>query len=228
MKTLKIVTLIFLVLAAGQSLAQQQEAGIRFLVGAPTGDFGDAVDDLGFGIEAHYGLRPVPAWTFGVGLHAMAYGSETRTYRMPLVEDFDLNTTNNLAGGFLFAQFRPLSGPVQPYVEARGGINYLWTESKLEDQDWWDGDEVARKTNYDDFAPFWGGGGGLLIKLCRGDSAQEKPGVLLDLKVTYTQGAKAEYLTEGDVEIVNNVPVFSPSKTDTDLLSYELGVVLTF
>ena len=91
------------------------------------------------------------------------------------MEDFDLTTTNNLAGGFLFAQWRPLTGAVQPYAEVRVGINYLWTESKLEDQDWWDGDEVGRKTNYDDFATFCGGGGGLLIRLSEGDRDRRSP-----------------------------------------------------
>lgn len=233
MKSWKILVLvtgiILLANAIGTgAMAMEQQGGGHFIVAAPSGQFGDEVDELGFGLELHYGIRPEPAWTIGLGFHAMTYGDETTTYAMPLVEDFELNTSNNLAGGFIFAQYRPLTGRIQPYAEARAGVNYLWTESKLQDEDWWDIDEVARKTNYDDFAPFWGGGGGLLIQLSHGDPAQDKPGVFLDLKVTYMQGGKAEYLTEGDVSIVNDVPVYSPSETETDLLNYELGVVLTF
>ena len=52
-----------------------------------------------------------------------------------------------LADSFLFAQWRPLVGDVQPYVEARAGFHYLWTQSKLEDQDWWNDEQVARETN---------------------------------------------------------------------------------
>ncbi len=57
---------------------------------------------------------------------------------------------------------------------------------------------------------------------------QAQPGVFLDLKVTHLQGSEAEYLTEGDVILVNNVPVFNASQSETDLTTYEVGVVLTF
>jgi len=228
MNTWKTITLLALLAFATNALALDHEGGTRFIVGAPTGEFGDAVDNEGFGIELHYGLRPEPSWTFGFGLNAMIYGSETREYSLPLVEDFELNTDNYLAGCFFFAQWRPLTGAVQPYVEARAGINYLWTESKLQDEDWWDDDEVARETNYDDFAQYWGGGGGLLIRLSEGNPADNKPGVFLDLKVTYLQGTEAEYLTEGDITLVNDAPVFKASQSETDLTTYALGVVLTF
>jgi len=228
MKTLKILILLVLLTVTSNVIAIEQEGGARLMLGLPTGEFGDAVDSEGFGIELHYGVRPRPSLTFGLGLNAMIYGSETTTHSLPLVEDFDLTTDNNLAGGFLFAQWRPLTGAVQPYAEARVGINYLWTESKLEDEDWWDDDQVARKTNYDDFAAFWSGGGGLLVRLCEGNREEKKPGVFLDFNVTCIQGAEAEYLTEGDISIVNNVPVYEASRSKTDLTTYKMGVVLTF
>ncbi|MBU0743441.1 hypothetical protein KKG45_06085 [bacterium] len=228
MNTLKFATLLVLLTLATTACALDQEGGVRLLLATPTGEFGDAVGTEGGGLEIHYGLRPRPSFTFGLGLNAMIYGSETRTCSLPLVEDFDLTTSNNLAGAFLFAQWRPLTGAVQPYAEARVGLGYLWTESKLEDEDWWDGDEVARQTNYDDFATFWGGAGGLLIRLSEGNRDEKKPGVFLDLKVSHLQGGEAEYLTEGDITIVDNVPVYAPSCSETDLTAYQLGVVLTF
>ena len=229
MNTMKALVLLTLILSlASGAVALEQEGGARFLVGQPTGEFGEAVDNAGFGFEINYGVRPVPALTFGVGFNGMVYGSETQTLSLPLVEDFDLPTSNNLAGAFLYTQWRPLSGPVQPYVEARAGINYLWTESTLEDEDWWDDEQVARETNYDDFAAFWGGGCGLLIKLVEGDRFDNKPSVFLDLKVTHMRGAVAEYLTVGDITIVDNIPIYDASLSRTDLTAYELGVVLTF
>lgn len=89
-------------------------------------------------------------------------------------------------------------------------------------------DEVARKTNDDDFATYWGGGGGLLIPLVTADRAENRRGVFLDLKATYQRGAEAEFLTEGDITIVGDVPVFNPSQSRTDMASYQLGVVVTF
>ncbi|MCP4545209.1 MAG: hypothetical protein GY835_01935 [bacterium] len=228
MKTLKIVTLFALLIFATNAMALDQEGGGRIIVGSPTGEFGDAVDNLGIGLELNYGLRPMSALSVGIGINAMMYGSETREYELPLVEDFELNTHNNLAGFFLYTQWRPLMGIVQPYVEARVGINYLWTESKLQDEDWWDDDEVGRETNYDDFAAFWSGGGGLLVRIKEGDVAENSPGVFLDFKVTCMQGAEAEYLTEGDITIVDNAPVFNVSQSTTDMTTFGLGVILTF
>ncbi len=233
MNTAKILTLIALLalashVLADDALAVEQEGGIRFIVGSPTGEFGDAVEDPGFGLSAHYGVRPVPAFTLGVGGDVMIYGSESRTISLPLVEDFDLTTDNNLASGFLFAQYRPFSGCVQPYGEARLGIRYLWTESKLEDEDWWDDDDIASETNYDDFATYWGVGGGLMVQVYKADPLGDSPNVFIDFKVNYTHGSEAEYLTDGDIEIVNNVPVFDVSQSETDLTSFELGVVFTF
>jgi len=228
MKTLKILTLIVMISLTTTACALEYEGGVRLLVVTPTGAFGDAVDDEGGGLEINFGLRPSPTLSFGLGANAMMYGSESRTYSLPLVEDFDLTTDNNLAGCFFYTQWRPLQGAVQPYVEARAGVAYLWTESQLEDEDWWDGDEVARKTNYDDFTTFWGGSGGLLLRLSSGNSEEKKPGVFLDLKVNHVQGGEAEYLTEGDVSIVDDVPVYDPSRSETDMTTYQLGVVLTF
>jgi len=228
MTTLRILTALSLLTLATTTVALDQEGGIRFLVAEPTGDFGDAVDDLGFGASLHYGVRPQPSFTVGVGLQAMTYGRESTDHQLPLVDDFELTTTNNLAGGFLFAQWRPLTGSLQPYCEGRLGLNYLWTESHLEDDDWWSDDEVAHETNHDDFAGFWSAGAGLLIRLSGGDPDAKKPGVFLDLKSTYQHGGQAEYLTEGGITLEDDRPVFAVNESRTDLITYELGVVLTF
>ena len=229
LKTGTVLAVTALIAITTNALALEQEAGFRLRVGAPAGEFRGAVPDPGVGLSAHYGVRPDPSFTVGVGLDFLIYGSESTTYELPLVEDFDLTTTNNLAGGFLFAQYRPLTGAVQPYAEARAGFNVLWTESKLEDKDWWDDGEVARETNYDDTATYWGGGGGLLVRVyeCK-DEEKNRPTVFVDLKVIHLMGSEAKYLTEGDIEIVDNVPVYDASESETDLTSYELGVVLAF
>jgi hypothetical protein len=219
---------LLLLLTATSTPALDKEVGIRFLTAEPTGTFGEAIDNLGFGAALHFGVRPRSSLTLGAGLQYMMYGRESTEYELPLVDPFDLTTTNNLGGAFLLAQWRPLPGAVQPYGESRLGLNYLWTESKLEDDDWWNDDEVARKTNHDDFAGFWSLGGGLLIRLSRGDHGANRPGVLLDLKATYQHGGRAEYLTEGDITLIDDRPVFNASRSETDLVMYELGVVLTF
>ena len=226
---LVIITLaLAAILTALPTLAVEQEGGIRFLAGLPRGEFKDTLDDEAFGLELHYGVRPTAAWTFGLGGNIMSYGSEEREYSHPLVDDYNVETDNNMAGLFLFAQYRPLQGAVQPYGEARLGMRYLWTESKITDDDWFDWDEVARKTNYDDFASYWGGAAGLLIRLKDSNMGENQPGVFLDAKVSFAQGGEAEYLAEGDVTIEGDRAVFEPRKSKTNLTNYQLGVVLTF
>lgn len=227
MRTWKMIAVALSLLVATNALAVEQEGGIRFIVGEPVEEFGDSITDPGFGLAMHYGLRPVPMFTFGVGGSAMIYGSESRRMTLPLVDDFDLTTTNNIADGFVFAQWRPLQGAVQPYAQARFGFHYLWTESKLEDDEWQGDDSVARATNLDDFARFWSSGGGLLVRVYENKDSRS-PSVFLDFQVNYVLGEEAEYLREGDVSIVDGDPVFTTTTSETSLTTYELGVVLTF
>lgn len=228
------LALIAILIASIAQIAQtahaegiEQEAGFRFLVGVPAGDFHDNVEDPGFGIGGNYGLRPVPSLSLGVGGDVMIYGSESRNMELPLVDDFELTTNNNLADFFCYAQYRPLQGKVQPYGEARFGYRYLWTESHLEDDDWW-GDEVADETNYDDFTPVWAVGGGMMVQVYEPQRDSRKPAVWVDFKVMYGDGGKAEYLTEGAIELVDDQPVYSASESETNLTTWEVGVTLTF
>lgn len=229
MKTKRLILLAVLAMltTVASAVAADQEGGLRFVVGDPAGTFGDIVDNEAFGIELTYGLKAAPRWVLGVGADAMIYGSQSREYTLPLVDDFEVETDNNLADLFLYAQFRPLDGAIQPYVEGRAGLTYLWTQSSLDDDDWFD-EEIAEQTNQDDLTTFLGAGAGVMFRLSRGNKAEGKPGVLLDAKVNRTWGGRAEYLTEGDIEIVDEQPVFAVNESEIDLVTYQLGVTLTF
>lgn len=229
MNTRFVIVLAALLTLATAAAAENFEGGLRLAVADPTGAFGRAVEDPGFGLVGHLGVKATPTWTLGLGMHGMTYGSQSTTQHLPLVDDFKLTTTNNLAGACFFTRVAPMAGAaVQPYAEGSFGFNYLWTESKLEDDQWWDDDEVARKTNFDDFTSYWSAGGGLLVQLAKGDASQKKPGVFLDLGVSFWHGGNAQYLTEGDITIVDSRPVFAASESRTDLTSYQAGVALTF
>jgi len=221
--------LVLTLIAAPLTALAGHEAGARFDVGVPKGDFADNLEDPGFGLVGHYAWSPAPAFAVGAGLGYMIYGSETRVVELPLVEDVDLTTTNNLAAFHLLMQLRAPHGPVRPYLEGRFGGQYLWTESKLEDQGRWDDDEVGKEVNYDDFALVYGGGGGLLIGLRSPRPTDRKPWALdLDVKALWLIGEKARYLTEGGIVLVDDRPVFSPSESETDLLHVEVGVNMRF
>ena len=208
--------------------AAQHEAGIRLELAAPTGDFGDAVEDPGFGIIAHYAYAVNSRFSLGLGADYVIYGSESRTESLPLVRDFEVETSNNIAGFYLLGQLNlATGGSVIPYLEGRFGGHYLWTESKLKNAEWWDDDDVAETVNFDDFALQYGAGGGLKFRVSEGDG-KDKPSIFVDAKVMLTRGGEAEYLTEGSITIDGNDTIFRPSESRTDLTRFELGVVLGF
>ncbi|HDP99988.1 MAG TPA: hypothetical protein ENN22_12500 [bacterium] len=71
----------------------------------------------------------------------------------------------------------------------------------------------------------------MMIKLVEGfgvdESENPKTGrLMLDLKVRYMFGGEAEYLKEGSINIdQNNNVIYDVSKSDTDFISFHLGVV---
>jgi hypothetical protein len=218
--------LILTLIAVPCSALAGLEAGARFDLGVPKGDFAANQEDPGFGLMGHFAWSPAPAFAVGFGGGCMIYGSETRVVELPLVEDVDLTTTNNLAAIHLLMQLRVPRGPVRPYLEGRFGGQYLWTESKLEDQDFWDDDEVGKEVNYDDFTSVYGGGGGLLIGVRSPRPTDKHPWALeLDFKVMWLAGGEARYLTEDGIDLDSgNRPVFHPSESETDLMHIEIGV----
>jgi len=155
----------------------------------------------------------------------MTYGSESR--RVPLsttVPDVgvDVERNNSMFNFHILFQVSPFDGFIKPYFEGVAGGAYLYTETDVSgDDDFYD---FASSTNQDDFAWSYGVGGGFLILLSEG--TMEIPGGLsLDLKARYMFGSQAEYLTEGDIDILNGRVILNTRNSETDFLSVHLGVV---
>jgi len=218
-----------LLLVAG-SAAAGHEGAIHFEVGAPEGCFDENVDGLGYGLSLDYAYDGGGALAVGIGADFLIYGHETVLMSLPLVEDFEYVTDNNVASLFLLARLHGGRGRIIPYLEGRFGGGYIWTETKLSDEDWYDDDEIARETNWDDFMAVWGAGGGLKI-LLHGRDPRDRGSrdVLLDMKVVYRHGGRASYLTEGAIDVDPGGRVrINPSTSETDLMQYELGVAIRF
>ncbi len=72
-------------------------------------------------------------------------------------------------------------------------------------------------------------GGGLLINLYSPDEGEGSfESLFLDLKVRYLLGTEAEYLKEGSVTIDNGNVYYDVSKSKTDLLITQVGVMFYF
>lgn len=110
---------------------------------------------------------------------------------------------------------------VHPYAYGTVGLAYFATVSRLSGSSDFD-DGFASSTNFDDFTPALGVGGGILVPLSRG----RRP-VSLDFSVQSTYHGEAEYLRRGGV--VDNpdgsVTVF-PIRSDANLLTFRVGVAI--
>ncbi|HEX2091405.1 MAG TPA: hypothetical protein VHG28_03345 [Longimicrobiaceae bacterium] len=198
-------------------------AGGSFNYARPQGEFRDFVDE-GFGGAAHFLFAPGNQGLLGLRVDAsvLNYGSETqRVMLSPTVGGritVKLNTTNNIAFFGAGPQIGLPDGRLRPYLGGFVGVAYLYTESSLEGND--DDYEFARTTNQDDATLSYGGRGGVYIPVRGGASP-----ISVDLGFTYQNNGEAEYLREGDIrDHPDGTISFTPSRSDTDLLNFHVGV----
>lgn len=234
--------LLFILLAVSGLLpqglhAQLFQGGINFLVGVPQGAFKDNVNRSGVGITGNIGFAPVGyAYMAGLEFGFMNYGTEKR--REPFsttIPDVtvDVETENNFALGHLFLRLQPNAGLLRPYLEGSVGGNYLFTKTTIKNQSRPE-EEVASSTNLDDFAFSYGGGAGVLVLLYHKEDEEVAPGtpdlreLLLDVRCRYMAGSEAEYLKEGSVRRVGGQVVYDVKKSQTNLLTIQVGIALRF
>lgn len=214
------------------------QGGIAFTVGLPKGEFKNNINDTGFGITGKIGVgfEDMP-FMIGAELTYMNYGDEKRTVPFSLtIPDVkvDVTTTNNIVLGNLFLKLQMPSGMIRPYLDGFFGFNYLFTETSVENQNntnIFEDDKVATSTNFDDFAMSYGGGGGMLIQLYRNDDEESEDvgqTIFLDLNAKYLRGGRAKYLTQGAIERRNGKIKITPSESKTDILTFNIGVVISF
>jgi hypothetical protein len=229
---MKRLSLFFILLIVFTLRLPAQSAGGGLMLGFPMGEFKENIDRLGFGLSGQIlFFNPTVNLPFGFGLDIgyLNYGSESRqepfSTTIPDVV-VDVDRSNNLVNFHLLFHIAPPTGIVRPYAELLFGGEYLFTETSIKSR----GDEeVASNTNFDDFAWNYGFGGGLLINLYSPDQSEGTfQALFLDLKVRYLYGTEAEYLKEGSVIIQNGSVYYDVSKSKTDLLITQLGVMVYF
>ena len=204
-----------------------QQVGINFSVAIPQGEFGEQVDNLGYGLSGEFMfLSPKPKSPFGIGLNLgyYIYGMESRRepWSLTIPDVFvDVDRTNNLLNFHLVFEIGMPTGRIRPYIQGLFGGNYLYTQTSVNGE--YGQDNIATSTNFDDWAWSYGVGGGVAI-LLGGDPVTEQGAVYLDLKGRYLFGSEADYLKEGSIQIINSRVVYNPSQSKTDLLTLHAGV----
>lgn len=237
-KILTLTSCLILAVFIQTTNAQEFNGGINFMMGFPQGGFSQNVDNAGFGIGGYFGvLLPNSPVMLGGDLGFLIYGSETRkepfSTTIPDVT-VDVETSNNIVLGHLFLRFQAPAGPIRPYVDGLLGFNYLFTQTQIQNEQGIN-EEIATSTNFDDITFSYGAGGGLQIRVYDGtkkmkqeSGKRELTGVFIDLRVRYMKGGEADYLKEGSIRRENGKVAYDVERSETDLLTFQIGAVLTF
>jgi len=237
MRSFTTVIVAALILASTLVSAQPQfQAGGNFSLAFPQKDFKKNIGNTGIGGAGHFAYRLGRSpFLVGASLGFWIYGSQTREIPFPGAEEVtvDVTTTNSFVMGHLLLRVQPQTGSVRPYIDGLFGFNYLDTSTKISSQDSHsDGDnEIASSKNFDDIASNYGFGGGLMFcvydAVARGHEGNLQ-GVFVDLGIRSLKGGKAEYLKEGSIRHENGNVIYDKYKSETDLVTYHLGVSFDF
>lgn len=222
--------LLVLFLGSAVDAQAQMRHGLNFdfIMGLPQGEFKDHVDNPGFGLSAFWGLpvgkTPV---VFGLDAGFLIYGIERR--RVPFsttIPDVTVvvETRNAIATGHLVLRLQPQQGSFQPYADGLVGFKYLFTESEVQNDRFFEGEGVASSTNFDDFAVSYGLGGGLDVAVHRDEHATVK----INAGIRYLLGGTAEYLVKGAIDRSNGRATFTSDRSETNLLTTQLGASIWF
>lgn len=216
--------------------AQYGAGGLDLVLAIPQGAFADRIDGVGYGLSGGFVFH-VPSTPVGFGVEGtfLTYGNETIRERFgsgALARvDVDVVTSNNIAMGHLLLRLQPPTGAFRPYADALVGVNYLFTESRIEDVDFNDDRDIASSTNFDDAAFSYGIGGGVMAHVYQGRSSDTGRAfeVLVDARLRYLFGGEASYLREGDIDAdANGNPIYNVTESRTDLLLPQLGLTVRF
>lgn len=221
-----LVYIILFLLALNNSQLYSQQAGINLSLAFPQGEFGEEVDNLGYGLSGEFMfLSPKPISPFGVGLNLgfYTYGNESRREKMWNIPEVGLQVdrSNNLVNFHLIFELGLPTGSIRPYVQGLFGGEYLYTKTSVKNES--NDEEFAGSTNFDDWAWSYGVGGGFLVFL-GGDPVTEMGAIYLDIKGRYLFGSEAEYLKEGAVEVIGQNVTYHTSKSKTDMLTIHVGI----
>lgn len=212
--------------------------GVAFMMGFPQSEFGDNVENNGYGLNVDFNYQ-FPQSPVAIGLNGgfLIYGRETRREPFSLtIPDVTVEVTrsNNIVPIQLYLRIGPSSGPVLPYMEGLVGLNYLFTETTIKDEDGVD-EDIASSKNLEDVSFGYGVGGGFMFRVYQKQKQQSRSNdenkvssVYIHLGFRYMKGGEAEYLTKGSITIDNGNVNYDVRKSKTDMVLAQIGVTVAF
>jgi hypothetical protein len=206
--------------------AQEFQAGVDFIAVAPRGEFKQNVGNNGYGAGGNFlvrlGSSPL---LVGGDLGLVVYGSESReeaiSTTIPNLR-VKVQTDNNILLSHFLLRVQPRRGKVRPYAEGLIGLKYLFTRTSI--RDLFDDEELAASTDLSDTTLSYGFGGGVQVELY----GRGRPAILLDGKVRYLRGGRAEYLRRGSIRQVGGGVTYDVLASRTDAVAVQVGVTFRF
>ena len=219
-------------LCSTTAMAQVQPKGnVNFIVGVPTGEFADNLDNPGFGIDLTGGIALTPAPVMiGINAGFLIYGLESRdepfSSTIPDVT-VEVRTTNNIAFGHLFLRLQPHKGQLQPYLDALFGFKYLFTQTSVNSEQ--SNESIATSVNYDDTAASYGVGAGIDFTVYSKYGERSRPlNIAIHLGARYLLGGSADYVKNGAIRREEGGVFVDVSRSRTDLIIPMLGASFRF
>lgn len=226
------------VLTMAHAQSEFPSIGVRFGVSIPQGDFMNEVDEVGFsaGFNVDFPLGKETPLRLGIGFDFLQYSSLTTRFNEEIVVRFgntvidripvilDVTTSNNILHFPISFRFQPDLQYVMPYAEVSGGLQYLYTRTKITDETGMftsdkDDNVINASTQQSDFTWFVAGAAGILIPFRQ---------FSLELSGTYLMGGRAEYYTRADISdwtvefTGSDASDFDPGQPDNLILEQEL------
>jgi hypothetical protein len=209
----KIIFVLILLIVSGKMYSQKKQERMHgnFSFGAalPLNEFKDNTSTTGFGVNLNFYIpfqKDIPIY-FGFGFGYYLFGSTSQelhdeikvtagnTVISTIPIDLRVETNNNLVDGFASIRVKAPLDNVQPYIELKGGFNYLYTRTKVLDvtEDRYltkdqESNEINSRTAASGFTFAYGLEGGFIIKPWKH--------VGINLSAAYLYGGSTEYYDE--------------------------------
>lgn len=200
---------------------------INFITGVPVSNFGDAMQDVGFGFDVLLMARlPKQPLVIGFQYSHLIYGREKiNVYEN--IAGFDkryelkTNTGSNILHSI--ARFQPnLKSFIRPYADVYLGAHHLFTTTRLIDPEVEEDSTVGRTKESSDWKFSYGAAVGASISLV------DNFGVALNLKCAWTQSTSADfYVKKDDFAVVDNpIEAFEFKRSPINLVIPTIGITI--
>lgn len=207
--------------------AQQFDLGIGAGYGIPMGDFDEALESTPVGLNLFGAIKlgdlPLKG---GFELGILNYGSDKRREdfndQIPDVQVEVFRTYNILTGNLFLRYEIPAGDRFTPYIDAVGGINYLFTKTSVRQAD--SPAAFATSINRDDAGFTYGGGAGIAFNAFRISDKIVK----VYINGRYLLGSELTYLNDGELIVQNGTVSELTTTSDTDLIVVNAGLTIDF